>query len=471
MIKNQIQYDLTKSQLHKFEHALTSLRDSERDNTIHELLWKAQIDALESQVEELTNQIKEYESYINQEVDPGNFSLDDLPTLIIAKRLMLGLTEEMLADKLDIPEAEIIKYEEEDYSTVSYGMLVNLIKILEIDQDNKDFEVLIHLNPDEIFRKLHRVGFTKQFILQKLISFKNKSSSSLSIINLLSSIKKIFNIAPKDIEMGSQLQLNFVDYSPLYKLPENASEDKVKMYTTYALYIAKIISKSIVEINMNTLPDYPELMSTEIKNEYGEVNFENTLYYAWSKGVAVVPLNDPGGFHGAFWRIQNRNIIFLKQKSQYESRWLFDLLHELWHAAQEQEKEERFKIDVESMIDGDSQVNYDKEEKVANIFAWEVIFEGKAEELAKKCAEKADNFGPKLKSTLIEVATENGVKVDYLANYLAYRADVNLWGVAANLQSKDIDPYEVAKDILFEKLDYSKLEIEEIELLDNLFED
>ena len=51
----------------------------------------------------------------------------------------------------------------------------------------------------------------------------------------------------------------------------------------------------------------------------------------------MLPLDDPGAFHGACFREDWRNVIVLKQKTSASSRWAFDCLHECWHASQEPE--------------------------------------------------------------------------------------------------------------------------------------
>jgi len=62
MIKNEREYRITKAQANKFEHALSQTATSEAAAGIHPLIQKAQRDALQSQLDELREQIAEYES-------------------------------------------------------------------------------------------------------------------------------------------------------------------------------------------------------------------------------------------------------------------------------------------------------------------------------------------------------------------------------------------------------------------------
>ena len=62
MIKNEREYRITKAQANKFEHALSQLATSESVSGLHPLIQKAQRDGLQSQLDELREQIAEYES-------------------------------------------------------------------------------------------------------------------------------------------------------------------------------------------------------------------------------------------------------------------------------------------------------------------------------------------------------------------------------------------------------------------------
>ena len=62
MIENDLQYDLTRAAIERFERALTALgRRSAADDDIHPLLRKAQQDSIVSELEILQAQIHEYE--------------------------------------------------------------------------------------------------------------------------------------------------------------------------------------------------------------------------------------------------------------------------------------------------------------------------------------------------------------------------------------------------------------------------
>ena len=169
----------------------------------------------------------------------------------------------------------------------------------------------------------------------------------------------------------------------------------------------------------------------------------------------MLPLRDRGTFHGACWRYEGRNAIVLKQTSRHEARWLFDLLHELFHAGQRPEREmlEVIEADETSPERRDS-----GEEVAASQFAGDVVLDGKAEALAQACVKASGGSLERLKSVLPTVAARNGVAIGALANYMAFRLSwqgENWWGAAANLQARDSDPWAIARDVFVERFPYA----------------
>jgi hypothetical protein len=74
----------------------------------------------------------------------------------------------------------------------------------------------------------------------------------------------------------------------------------------------------------------------------------------------------------------------------------------------------------------------------------------------------------RLKGVVAGVAAREGVALDALANYLAYRLSlqgINWWGTATNLQPAASDPWAIARDVLLAEIDASTLADEDRELL------
>ena len=213
-----------------------------------------------------------------------------------------------------------------------------------------------------------------------------------------------------------------------FKIPAAASEQRFNAYTVYAHILSLLTLQATYKLKPRPIPTDADEVREEIISEFGAVTFENVLRYVWSHGIPVLPLRDAGGFHGACWRQEGRNIIVLKQTTKSVARWLFDLLHELWHTNEDPEDTELSIIEEPETALSRRESD---EEQAASQFAGEVILEGKAEELVKLCLEQADSDVRRIKSTLPRVAKAHNVSVASLANYMAFRlsmSDYNWWG-------------------------------------------
>jgi ribosome-binding protein aMBF1 (putative translation factor) len=132
MIKNQRQYLITKTQLKKFQDAIRAF--DEQKPKSHPLLVKAQKDAMIGQVEELKEQIEEYER-----LSAGNYkvirseSIEDLPIELIRARIALGLTQKDLAKRLGLKEQQIQRYENTEYASASVYRLMEIIAALKLN--------------------------------------------------------------------------------------------------------------------------------------------------------------------------------------------------------------------------------------------------------------------------------------------------------------------------------------------------
>lgn len=133
MIKNERQYRITKAQAQKFEQVLIQLVEcSEETKRENPLLWQAQKSALESQLNDLQEEIVEYEALTTSETSkPIVFALDSiesLPLALIKARIAAKLSQKELAERIGIKEQQIQRYEATDYASA------NLARVIEVSQ-------------------------------------------------------------------------------------------------------------------------------------------------------------------------------------------------------------------------------------------------------------------------------------------------------------------------------------------------
>jgi ribosome-binding protein aMBF1 (putative translation factor) len=133
MIKNERQYRITKAQARKFEQALADLEgcaeDEKKENPI---LFKAQRSALESQLDDLREELGEYEALIvHGKGEPLMFevnSLEAVPQILIKARIAAKLSQKDLAERLGLKEQQIQRYEATEYASA------NLARVIEVSQ-------------------------------------------------------------------------------------------------------------------------------------------------------------------------------------------------------------------------------------------------------------------------------------------------------------------------------------------------
>lgn len=135
MIKNERQYRITKSQAERFSQTLASLRQrSGETEGVHPVIAKAREDAVRSQLADLEEQLREYES-----LKAGNFKIEDLkvvadlPATLIKARISQGLSQKDLAERLSLKEQQIQRYEATDYASASLSRITEVVSALGVE--------------------------------------------------------------------------------------------------------------------------------------------------------------------------------------------------------------------------------------------------------------------------------------------------------------------------------------------------
>jgi DNA-binding XRE family transcriptional regulator len=133
VITNERQYRITKAQLKRFEDDLdlhaTRSPGSDVDPRIH----RAMGDALTSEAGELRAQLRRYEQLRDGHVTGRDLdSLRELPTALIEARIAAKLTQRALADRLDIAEQQVQRWEANEYAGVGLDRLQDIADALGI---------------------------------------------------------------------------------------------------------------------------------------------------------------------------------------------------------------------------------------------------------------------------------------------------------------------------------------------------
>jgi ribosome-binding protein aMBF1 (putative translation factor) len=132
MIRNARQYRITQAQTSKLERALARLKAGEMtQTTMHPRLRQAEQDALQSQIEDLREQLTEYDALRTRKRSVLSLkSFDEFPRALIQARIAAGMSQKELAKRLGLKEQQIQRYEATDYASASLARVNEIIRAL-----------------------------------------------------------------------------------------------------------------------------------------------------------------------------------------------------------------------------------------------------------------------------------------------------------------------------------------------------
>ncbi|WP_216455256.1 helix-turn-helix transcriptional regulator, partial [Arcanobacterium phocae] len=104
------------------------------DSLNDKLRHKAHLDALESQLEEMREEVEEYEKLKAGKIDLLSLeSFARLPETLIKARIIRGWTQEQLAERLGVKAQQVQRDEANLYAGASFTKLLEILKALDIE--------------------------------------------------------------------------------------------------------------------------------------------------------------------------------------------------------------------------------------------------------------------------------------------------------------------------------------------------
>jgi HTH-type transcriptional regulator / antitoxin HigA len=135
MITNERQYKITKAQTQKFKDALDRFSEIELARQgIDPLIIAAQRSSLEQQLAELKADLRQYEKLRSGRL--RQLPVADIPDLgakLIEARIVQGLSQRDLAERLGMKEQQIQRYEQDRYLTANLNRCAEVAEALGID--------------------------------------------------------------------------------------------------------------------------------------------------------------------------------------------------------------------------------------------------------------------------------------------------------------------------------------------------
>ncbi len=473
MIRNERQYRISKAQLAKFADAIASLAPPSGAPSLAPIM-RIQAEALRSQHDDLKTEIEQYEALLHAR--PAWIearTLSELPHALIRARIAMGLTQKDLADRLELSEQQVQRYESTDYGAASLTRLREVAEALQVRVGDRLFLPLRVLDADALYQKLDEAGcdsdFVDRILPQNLVDGLHSDSideQRKSTESALDVFKRLFGWTSEGVRGTAELEFPLAAAATArFKIPAGRPGRRVRAYIAYAHYLSLVVANATTDLSKaplaNAAAKFPKSMARHARS----CNLRGLIEGFWDHGVPVLPLDDAGVFHGACWRTQGRNVIVLKHRTKFLSRWIFDLIHEWCHAAQHPKRLNHSWIEEGEFTS--SRRNSDEEQE-ANQFSGNVVLDSRAEELTQQCMERTDGDLRRFKSAIVAVARTAGVSVDHLANYIAWRLSLqnqNFWGTASNLQTKIGDAMEIARTVFCERFDFGKIDPIDSQLL------
>lgn len=133
MITNEKQFRSTRTLIEKLKERLTAL-DEITDPSASDELVTIERDALDSQVQELEEDVAVYESLRSGQLTRFEAKgLGELPNILIQARIARGMSQKDLADFLGMKEQQIQRYEAERYRSASLDRLIQVADALGVE--------------------------------------------------------------------------------------------------------------------------------------------------------------------------------------------------------------------------------------------------------------------------------------------------------------------------------------------------
>ncbi len=127
MIENQRQYNLTKANLERFKITLSYIVQQD----ISKLEVQIQRDAVQSEIEVLTNQLNAFDELQNGQTQVELGAFEDIAEKLIQARVARGFTQADLAARLKMKPQQIQRYEASKYANASLTRVLEVARVLQ----------------------------------------------------------------------------------------------------------------------------------------------------------------------------------------------------------------------------------------------------------------------------------------------------------------------------------------------------
>ena len=129
MIQNERQCRVTKTQIGTLQRALEGARAGH--GKVPPQIYRPMIAGIESLIEELRQQLREYEE-LQTATSLHVAEADELPDALVKARIARGYTQQQLAERLGLQPQQVQRYEATGYRSASLRRLLEVMKALDL---------------------------------------------------------------------------------------------------------------------------------------------------------------------------------------------------------------------------------------------------------------------------------------------------------------------------------------------------
>lgn len=360
MITNERQYKITRAQLEKLRNAIKSFDMKEAIKRIkNKKLAEAQLEALKSELENLSMQIVDYETLKGGRIETLIAStLEELSNILIRARIAKGLTQKELAESMGLKEQQIQRYEAEEYASANLNRLtevanalgMNIREIAELRSSDEPIEFENNEFKWDQFpiKEMHRRNWFEDF----------KGSTSEVVENAEEFLRGFTVDALKEPVKAAARQR--------VRLGGNVNRYALIAWQCRVINIAKKIELQ-VKFKKTLLSDdwFKDLIKLSCDKNWAQ----KTKHFLEEVGIRLIILSHLSHTHldGAAFLINLGPIVGMTLRHDRLDNFWFVLIHELVHI-----KEHLSKGILESIFD-DLEVDADDIESEADELASEIL--------------------------------------------------------------------------------------------------
>lgn len=132
MIKNQKQAAIVRKEINELRALLIEMEAKSAEQKL-DFKQQLQYNVWQGRIADLRLEIEEYEHLTSDDLRILKVNSDNLQKAIVSFRIASGMTQKDIADKLEIQEQQIQRYEQNDYLTASFERIIQILHTLEVE--------------------------------------------------------------------------------------------------------------------------------------------------------------------------------------------------------------------------------------------------------------------------------------------------------------------------------------------------